>query len=65
MKRPRLRKEVRVILQSDPDREREERKAKASARNKPLHGSTSFGPASTGRRLSGEELQAAMRRLIK
>ena len=47
---------IREITRSNPDREMEERKAKHSARNKPLAGAT-LGAASGVRRLSPEEFQ--------
>lgn len=48
-------REIREIARSNPDREVTERKAKYSARNEPLAGST-LGAASAGRKLTGEEL---------
>lgn len=51
----RRREEIRQIITTNPDVEMREQKAKYSARNEPLAGST-LGAASGGRVLSGEEL---------
>lgn len=49
------RDEIRQIITTNPDREMREQKAKYSAREQPLAGST-LGAASDVRVLSGDEL---------
>lgn len=60
----RRREEIRSIITSNPDREMREQKAKYSARNEPLAGST-LGAASEGRRLTAEEFEKRKAELMK